>query len=99
CPLCSEATKDLHSHMGGHILRAARRVPENLTTAVSGPQPCGFCGRSGVAKYAVTFKESGCSVAWESQCPHKENFQYSNANKGSDNHPCCNVPVVCKLCA
>ncbi|KAG2737891.1 hypothetical protein P692DRAFT_20673594, partial [Suillus brevipes Sb2] len=98
CPLCGEATKDLRSHMGGHILRAARGVPDNVTTAVSGPQPCGFCGRSGVAECAVTFKESGRSVTWESQCPHKENFQYGSANKGSDNRPCRNVPVVCKLC-
>ncbi|KAG2131051.1 hypothetical protein DEU56DRAFT_757676 [Suillus clintonianus] len=98
CPLCGEATKDLRSHMGCHILRAARGIPDNVTTAVSGPQPCGFCGRSGVAKCTVTFKESGRSVTWESQCPHKENFQYGSTNKGSDNRPCRNVPVVCKLC-
>ncbi|KAG1721780.1 uncharacterized protein EDB91DRAFT_1040248, partial [Suillus paluster] len=98
CPLCGEATKDLCSHMGGHILHTACRVPENLTTAVSGPQPCGFCSRSGVTECTVTFKESRHSVTWESQCPHKENFQYSSTNKGSNNCPCHNVPVICRLC-
>ncbi|KAG1816605.1 hypothetical protein EV424DRAFT_1301526, partial [Suillus variegatus] len=86
------------SHMGAHILRAARGVPDNLTTTISGPPPCGFCGRSGVTECAVTFKETGRSVSWEPQCPHQENFQYGSANKGSDNRPCRNVPIVCKLC-
>ncbi|KAG1747470.1 hypothetical protein EDB19DRAFT_1587617, partial [Suillus lakei] len=86
------------SHMGSHILRAAHGVPENVTTTVSGPQPCGFCSRSGVTECAVTFKESGHLVTWESQCPHKENFQYRSTNKGSNNRPCRNIPVVCKLC-
>ena len=29
CPVCNEKIEsDIHSHMGGHILRAARQVPE-----------------------------------------------------------------------
>ncbi|KAG2033316.1 hypothetical protein BDR03DRAFT_809865, partial [Suillus americanus] len=83
------------SHMGGHILRTAWGVPDNLTTAISGPLPCGFCGCSGVTECAVTFKESRRSVSWELQCPHKENFQYGSTDKGSDNCPCHNVPIIC----
>ncbi|KAG2145917.1 hypothetical protein DEU56DRAFT_719768, partial [Suillus clintonianus] len=31
-------------------------------------------------------------------CPLKESFQYASASKGSENRPCRNVPVFCKLC-
>lgn len=44
CPVCCETTKDLHSHMGVHILRAVRNVSDTVINPVDGLLPCGFCG-------------------------------------------------------
>ncbi|KAG2132413.1 hypothetical protein DEU56DRAFT_721254, partial [Suillus clintonianus] len=86
------------SHMGRHILCAVRGIEENLPTPVSGSLPCGFCGSSGNPDCAVTLKETNRGINWETWCPRKEDFQYGSANKGSNNRPCRNVPIVCKLC-
>lgn len=47
----------------------------------------------------MTLKELACrTIQWDSNCPRKEGFQYGSADKGSNNRPCHNVPVVCRLC-
>ena len=43
-------------------------------------------------------KVLSCSVQWSTQCPRMKPFQYGSANKGSDNCPCRNIPVICTLC-
>ncbi|KAF9228332.1 hypothetical protein BS17DRAFT_773513, partial [Gyrodon lividus] len=52
----------------------------------------------GKPECALSFKEMKCKVEWKTQCPHAHPFQYTSAYKGSDNWPCRNVPLVCKLC-
>ena len=84
--------------MGGHILRAARQVPEVVVNPISGTLPCGFCGRCGAAECAPTLKILSRNTQWSSQCPRMEPFQYGSANKGSNHRPCRNVPVICSLC-
>ncbi|KAG2131071.1 hypothetical protein DEU56DRAFT_740233 [Suillus clintonianus] len=98
CPVCCESTKDIRSHMGVHILRAARKVADIVVNPINGPLPCGFCGDSNNPDCALTFKETARKIMWESKCPRKETFQYGSANKGSDSRPCHNVPVVCQIC-
>ena len=56
CPLCQQPTKNLHSHMGGHILRSIRGVEEDLSTPVAHFMPCGFCGQSGNPDCKVKLK-------------------------------------------
>ncbi|KIJ59297.1 hypothetical protein HYDPIDRAFT_170850 [Hydnomerulius pinastri MD-312] len=98
CPVCCVATKDIRSHMGIHILRAARGITDTVVTPITGMQPCGFCGRSGHEECNLTLKKLARSIKWTSHCPRQEDFKYGNASKGSENHPCRNVPVVCLLC-
>ncbi|KAG1741482.1 uncharacterized protein EDB91DRAFT_1248037 [Suillus paluster] len=97
CPLCGDQTKDLRSHMGIHILHAARGVTNNIITPIDGSLPCGFCGESNNPDCALTLKDT-CRMWWEMKCPRKESFQYGSAIKGSNTCPCRNVPIVCKLC-
>ncbi|KIO04420.1 hypothetical protein M404DRAFT_143383 [Pisolithus tinctorius Marx 270] len=85
CPVCEQTTKDLCSHMGGHILHVAHGVPEPGCNQITGTLPCGFCRCTGEPECVIT-------------CPLKESFQYASANKGSESRPCRNVPIVCKLC-
>ncbi|KIK77576.1 hypothetical protein PAXRUDRAFT_777212, partial [Paxillus rubicundulus Ve08.2h10] len=70
--------------MGRHILHALWGLSNNLTTPVGELSPCSFCGHLGLHTLI--------------NCPHAETFQYGSAIKGSDNCPCCNVPIACKLC-
>ncbi|KAG1812034.1 hypothetical protein EV424DRAFT_1269338, partial [Suillus variegatus] len=87
------------SHMGVHILRAVRNVSDTVINPVDGLLPCGFCGRSDNPDCAVTLKKlARRTIQWDSNCPRKEGFQYGSADKGSNNRPCHNVPVVCRLC-
>ncbi|KAG2091941.1 hypothetical protein BD769DRAFT_1679203 [Suillus cothurnatus] len=98
CPVCSETTKDICSHMGMHILRAARKVFDNVVDPISGPLPCRFCGQSNNPDCALLMKETSHKIQWESKCPCQDAFQYGSASKGSDTRPCRNVPIVCQLC-
>ncbi|KAG1744936.1 uncharacterized protein EDB91DRAFT_1080471 [Suillus paluster] len=50
-----------------------------------------------VTNCALTLKDTH-GMRWETKCPRKESFQYGSAIKGSNTRPCCNVPIVCKLC-
>ncbi|KAF9223635.1 hypothetical protein BS17DRAFT_638965, partial [Gyrodon lividus] len=98
CPICGQSTTDLRSHVGMHILRAKRGVAEVVTQPIVGSEPCGFCGRNGEPEGALSFKETKRKAEWKTQCPHAHPFQYTSTYKGSDNRPCRNVPLVCKLC-
>lgn len=99
CPVCCENVKsDIRSHMGCHILQAIRGVPDTVVNPISSHLPCGFCGRCGEADCTLTMKILSRSIQWSMQCPRMEPFQYGSANKGSDNRPCRNVPVICTLC-
>ncbi|KAG2129459.1 hypothetical protein DEU56DRAFT_915172 [Suillus clintonianus] len=82
-----------HSH-SPHV----SNIPEVLINQLGGKLPCGFCGQSDNPDCAVTIKKTARKTEVECKCPHKESYQYGSANKGSDNRPCRNVPIVCKLC-
>ncbi|KAG1764693.1 hypothetical protein EV702DRAFT_920121, partial [Suillus placidus] len=88
------------SHMGMHILRAARKVSDNVVNPINGFLPCGFCSQSNdpLADCALLMKETSRKIQWESKCPRQDTFQYGSASQGSDIRPCRNVPVVCQLC-
>ncbi|KAG2152582.1 uncharacterized protein EDB93DRAFT_1273262 [Suillus bovinus] len=87
-----------------HILRASRGVTsieDNLKEQVGHHQPCGFCGRSGHEECKVQIKialNSGTVSKVESSCPYTHTFRYPNADIGSNNRPCRNVPIKCELC-
>ncbi|KAG9309942.1 hypothetical protein JVU11DRAFT_9974 [Chiua virens] len=98
CALCHKPTSDLRSHMGGHILRSIRRVPDELVTPVGQVLPCGFCGSSGNPDCAIKLKKTKRATEVITNCPHKVPFKYGFAEKGSESRPCRNVPVVCGLC-
>ncbi|KAF8121563.1 hypothetical protein EV363DRAFT_1363441 [Boletus edulis] len=97
---CSDptSTSDLHSHMGGHIIRSIRGVPEELATPVGPVFPCGFCGSSGNPDCVIKLKKTKRATEVITDCPHKVPFKYGFAEKGSESCPCRNVPVVCALC-
>ncbi|KIL00866.1 hypothetical protein PAXRUDRAFT_23037 [Paxillus rubicundulus Ve08.2h10] len=43
-------------------------------------------------------KVQGCAPKWITHCLYQEDFHYGYAEKGSNNKPCCNIPIVCLLC-
>ncbi|KAF8434060.1 hypothetical protein L210DRAFT_3649249 [Boletus edulis BED1] len=98
CALCHKSTSDLRSHMGGHIIRSIRGVPEELVTPVGPVFPCGFCGSSGNPDCVIKLKKTKRATEVITDCPHKVPFKYGFAEKGSESRPCRNVPVVCALC-
>ncbi|KAG1869381.1 hypothetical protein DFJ58DRAFT_697675 [Suillus subalutaceus] len=93
----------MRAHVGIHILRSSRgvtSVEDNLKEQVGLHQPCGFCGRSGheECKIQIKIANSGAVSKVESSCPYAHTFRYPNADIGSNNRPCRNVPLKCELC-
>ncbi|KIK94966.1 hypothetical protein PAXRUDRAFT_141750 [Paxillus rubicundulus Ve08.2h10] len=60
--------------------------------------PCSFCGRLGLPTCSPMIRLTSGRIRTEINCPRAETFQYGSATKGSDNRPCRNVPIACKLC-
>ncbi|KAG1753249.1 hypothetical protein EDB19DRAFT_1627051, partial [Suillus lakei] len=68
---------------------------------VSLHQPCGFCGCSGHEDCKIQIKialNSSTVLKVKSSCPYTHTFCYPNADIGSNNRPCHNVPIKCELC-
>ncbi|KAG2339230.1 hypothetical protein BDR05DRAFT_892041, partial [Suillus weaverae] len=85
-------------HMGTHILRSMHGVYEVLITPIGNSFPCGFCGSSGNADCAVKLKMTAQTKQLETKCAHQDSFKYGNVDKGSENCPCRNIPIICTLC-
>ncbi|EFI27228.1 hypothetical protein CC1G_15056 [Coprinopsis cinerea okayama7 len=104
CHCCGMQSKlsALRNHVGQHILRAIRDVPDDLLPGLRiGPNPCGWCGRhaSGCQTQLVV-PPGKTTYRVLSNCEyHYERMKYSAAAKSSDNQPCTNVPVPCPICA
>ncbi|KAJ6495111.1 hypothetical protein C8R45DRAFT_751649, partial [Mycena sanguinolenta] len=101
------------AHVGTHILRSIRQVKEVLRVLVcaflcsfyrlilvqvGASLPCGFCAYSGRRECEVQLTRKGKTTHIHTNCPMVSAFNYKPANEGSKSAPCCNVPVVCKLC-
>ncbi|KAJ3525352.1 hypothetical protein NMY22_g10613 [Coprinellus aureogranulatus] len=107
CHLCgiSCKLKVMRNHIGAHLLKYIRRVPDvSLRADVDmGDEMsvwCGWCGRHsegcktqfkaiGKDKYSIL---SNCTY-------HYEGMKYSSAAKYSKSSPCTNVPIPCTLCS
>ncbi|KAG2053524.1 hypothetical protein BDR06DRAFT_972303 [Suillus hirtellus] len=70
-------------------------INNNLKQQVGLHQPCGFCRQSGhqECKIQIKITNSGAILKVDSFCPYAHTFWYSNANIGSNNRPCHNVPL------
>ncbi|KAL4242269.1 hypothetical protein ABKN59_012011 [Abortiporus biennis] len=90
----------MRAHMGAHILRSLRNVPEKipLKQPIGKQMPCGFCGTSGDPKCEVYMKISAQRKTIECKCKYAHSYQYARAEKGSNRTPCRNVPIICRLC-
>ncbi|KAJ7088238.1 hypothetical protein C8R43DRAFT_908771 [Mycena crocata] len=87
---------DSRAHVGEHILKAMRCVPEsNLYEQVQLPNPCGFCGRAGCT---VEVAKAGQSFKTTSSCIRQHPFSYGHAKKFTPTTPSTNVPLPCILC-
>lgn len=84
--------------MGAHILRATRGVSDVIANPITVTNPCGFCGGVATGECEPKLKELSRSITCTVNCPRKEPFQYGSAAKGSNNRPCRNIPIMCRLC-
>ncbi|KIK96486.1 hypothetical protein PAXRUDRAFT_138363 [Paxillus rubicundulus Ve08.2h10] len=100
CTICGKAVKHklLHSHTGGHILRAQMGIKEDhLVTQVTVGNPCGFCGQS---SHPVRLTKEGkkCTFQPSSSCPLTITFSLGAAATSTKNSPSTNVPIYCSIC-
>ncbi|KAJ7443372.1 hypothetical protein FB451DRAFT_1149702 [Mycena latifolia] len=98
CELCGKKAENPRAHMGMHILRKLRHIPEELAKQVDGDTPCGFCGDSSRAECAISMKVTRTSVQVQTNCRLAAPFKYAYADRGSSSTPCRNVPIICTLC-
>ncbi|KAK7455836.1 hypothetical protein VKT23_010871 [Stygiomarasmius scandens] len=107
CEYCNEkidiATITAYwNHISQHILKKHRGVKElNLRKEIGDGEPCAFCGHSGQAACKIYISWTGTQTRTyhiHSDCPFFAKIQYGRANKGSQNTPCRNVPIICDLC-
>ncbi|KAG1842416.1 hypothetical protein F4604DRAFT_1938847 [Suillus subluteus] len=101
CPLCEAKVPDMRCHMGQHILCTLCNTPEviDMKEQVGETYPCGFCGRSGWSKCAITITVTTSGApTWTTQCTYQHAFRYGAVDNGSKNKPCQNLPLKCTLC-
>ena len=101
CYFCAESIKlkNMHDHVGRHILWALRGKDESykLTHGMQiGVDPCGWCGRDGCK---IQLQKKGASHSIPSSCPYQySKMIYAWATKCTKGSPCTNVPIRCPLC-
>ncbi|KAK6980798.1 hypothetical protein R3P38DRAFT_2579460, partial [Favolaschia claudopus] len=95
CRVCGKSVKDtdIQTHMGEHIRKSLREVPEDgIKYPVAKSYPCGTCGRSmDDGACPVRIKSAKC----DSDCPSSYAFQIRAASTFRDTRPCTNVPISC----
>ncbi|KAJ6608039.1 hypothetical protein B0H10DRAFT_1955781 [Mycena sp. CBHHK59/15] len=102
CRVCGKSVKDtdVQTHMGQHIRKDLRNVPEEsvkcpiCSTVVAKAYPCGTCGRSmndGVCQVRIK------SGKVDSDCLSAYAFCISSASAFRETRPCTNVPLQCPL--
>ncbi|KZS89272.1 hypothetical protein SISNIDRAFT_417076, partial [Sistotremastrum niveocremeum HHB9708] len=86
------------SHVGKHILKRMRGVVEALSgDQIETPDPCGFCGRSGLPECSRLYLTAGANPQPKSDCQHFYKFMYQRALISTDNTPSTNVPILCSI--
>ncbi|KAH7925284.1 hypothetical protein BV22DRAFT_1011487, partial [Leucogyrophana mollusca] len=89
--------KKARSHVGEHILRFMRGISEELSGDPVSPEPCGFCGRSGISSCNEVFLTSGSSPQAQTNCAYASKFHYAPSLKSTSTSPCTNVPIRCQI--
>ncbi|KAG2008058.1 hypothetical protein CC2G_013529 [Coprinopsis cinerea AmutBmut pab1-1] len=101
CRCCDAAPmklKHLRNHVGHHILRAFRGVPDRLKDDYKmGSNPCGWCAGNG-CKTQLVLSSRGTYVVLSDCEFHYQKMVYSRAAEYSYSSPCTNVPIPCSLC-
>ncbi|KIM35830.1 hypothetical protein M413DRAFT_36514, partial [Hebeloma cylindrosporum] len=98
CHFCRAECRisDMRVHVGTHILKAQRGVPDE--TLKIGLNPCGWCGKDG-CKTRLPASDSSKSIKISSDCEyHYQNMKYHLALKPTNRSPCTNVPILCPIC-
>ncbi len=65
------------------------------TSLQVGPNPCGFCGRSGLEACSQLFLTKSSQA--HSECRHAHKFHYKPALYPTASTPSTNVPIICTI--
>ncbi|KAI0686301.1 hypothetical protein C8T65DRAFT_591318 [Cerioporus squamosus] len=87
------------NHVGHHLLRSLRHIPETLLgISVGKSMPCGFCGRSGITSCQQLFLTSGKNPQAKSGCLYAHTFQYRPSLVSKlGGMVCTNTPILCSI--
>ncbi|KAJ7432297.1 hypothetical protein B0H11DRAFT_1760724 [Mycena galericulata] len=100
CHQCHGLMKpeDARCHVGVHIFKSIKGVPEPDLYEKVHPNACGFCGRGACQTDLSGHPNSRTAPKFTSTCPRAHPFSYGHAKKYSATTPCTNVPIFCTLC-